>query len=796
MAKRAGKMTETELSSLLAGYERDSLSYLGGTLSDERAKALDYYLGQPFGNEIEGRSQVVSTDVADTVEWILPSLLKIFTAGDDVVRFEPQGPEDEAAAKQATEYVNWIFTRDNPGFLILYSLFKDALLQKNGVGKVWWEEKQDEEKRTVEGVDDLTYSLAVADPDIEIVAHTARPSPMEGSQPAPRSAGGMNGVVPPPAAMPPAAPAQLHDYTYTRKRDASRVRIEPVPPEEFLIGRRDKTIAEAVYVAHRVRKTLSELIEEGYSRETVEELPSDGDGSAVEWTAEAQARRQYDEDSLPYQGQGALRWVWVTESYPLVDWDGDGIAERRQVVSAGKGTVILKNEPWQGPPPFVSITPIIMPHRFYGLSVADLVMDLQLIKSTVLRQILDNLYLSNNPRHVISDQVELDDLLITRPGGIVRLKPGQMPGQGHILPIETQFVAAGSFPLLEYLDTIRENRTGVTRYNQGIDANSLNKTATGISQIMSAAAQRIELIARVFAETGVKDLFGLILESVTRYQDKPRVIRLRNEWVAMDPREWESKFDLSINVGLGTGNKDQMLGHLVTLGQMLGEIVKMGGMGSLVTPENVYNLLTKIVENSGLKSPEAFFTDPATAQQQGQPQQPPPDPKMIEVQGKLQLAQQGQQAEQQAAAQKTQADQALAAQKLQQDARLAAMTAATDHQTALEVEKIKAAASIETARIKAGADLELGLHQSIAEVVSEGIGAAAEPAANGGSAPAPAAAPIAPVQHAGRAIVDGMQQLMAAHQATLAAIRAPRNTTTVVHRGSDGKIAGASTTEH
>jgi hypothetical protein len=380
----------------------------------------------------------------------------------------------------------------------------------------------------------------------------------------------------------------------------------------------------------------------GYDRDLVGRLPGAEEDDP---TGERRERFAIEDDldrSAADSANRAMREVWITECYIRCDWDGDGIAERRKVTVAGSGQEILDNEPWDGPLPFVSLTPIIMPHRFFGLSVADLVMDLQLIKSTIVRQILDNLYLSNNGRHVISEQVNLDDMMTARPGGIVRLKNGALPGQGHIVPLDTPMVAAQAFPMLEYLDGVRENRTGVTRYMQGIDADSLNKTATGISQIMTAAQQRVELIARVFAETGVKDLFRKILELVNRHQSAPRIIRLRNRWVPMDPRQWTTQMDVSIAVGLGTGNKDQTLIHLRSLLEIQVQAIRMqGGVdGPLVRLENVYNTLAKLVENAGLKSADAYFTDPA----QRPPAPPPapaapqPDPAMTAVQQQAQLA--------------------------------------------------------------------------------------------------------------------------------------------------------------
>lgn len=590
------RMTEQELKAIVAAEIADAMAFAGGRLAQERRKALDYYLGEPLGNEQEGRSQVVSTDVADTVEWILPSLLRIFTGGEEVVRFEPTGPEDEEVARQATEYVNWIFQRDNPGFLIFYTLFKDALLQKNGIAKLWWDEGETVERETYLGKTLEELQLLLADTDIEPIEHSAYEDTI-----VTQAADG----------LPSEATVTLHDVTVKRRRRHGRVRIEPVPPEEFLISRRARSIDDASFIAHRVRRTVSELVAAGYDRAVVERLSGE---DASDLTLEAQSRRRLEGEAGPGSAaeiDPSRRELWVTECYIAADWDGDGIAERRKVTVAGDGHEILDNEPFDGVP-FVSLTPIPMPHCFYGLSIADLVMDLQLIKSTILRQILDNLYLSNNGRHVISDQVNLDDMMTSRPGGIVRLKSGAVPSQGHVMPLETPLVAAAAFPVLEYLDGVREGRTGVTRYTQGLDADTLNKTAFGISQIMAAAQQRIELIARVFAETGITDLFRKILRLVGRHQNGPRIVRLRNRWVPMDPRSWNSEMDVSVSVGLGTGNRDQMLAHLnAILAIQAQAIQQQGGVnGPLVTLDNVYNTVAKIVENAGLKPAETFFTRP------------------------------------------------------------------------------------------------------------------------------------------------------------------------------------------
>lgn len=637
-------MREDDLKALLDAEQKSALGFLGGDLSDARKKAMDYYLGEPFGNEVDGRSKVVSTDVADTVEWILPALIKMFTAGDDVVSFTPQGEEDEESAKQATEYNNWIFLKDNDGFRVLYSMFKDALLQRTGTCKVYPEFSETEELDGFFSMPDDQYSIMALQKEEEnaktqeeyrqhkwqlensilwyLKEHNEEqgpPDPMTGM------------------------PATLHTGVWCRTKKTMKVCVEPMPPEETLISKRAKgDIDEPSYMAHRTQKTASELIEAGYPKSKIDGLQGDEAITDQEKTARQQG---IDEDPTGSRAVAneAMRLIWVTEAYVRVDYDDDGIAEMRRVVHAGSGTTILENEPWEGPRPFAIISPIIVPHRLIGLSIADQTMEFQLLKSTVWRQTLDNLYLNNNSmKYVDPSAVDIDDLLQPRVGGIVRPPADGQYRPDAIFPIPATPVSRDTLPMLEYIDSNKENRTGVTRYNQGSDADTLNKTARGVSQIMQASQQRIELIARVFAE-GVKRIFHLQNWYIRKHPElAKRAIRLRNkQWVEMDPGQWGGDFDLQINVGLGTGNKDQMLGHLMNVALIQEKIVTLqGGVdGPLVTAENIYNNASKIVENSGFKNAEEFFTDPTPkpGQPPPQPKPPRPDPEIEKAKAQIEL---------------------------------------------------------------------------------------------------------------------------------------------------------------
>lgn len=567
-------MSDRALSSLVA----HEITRAGGNgtspLAHARAENMRYYLGEKFGNEIEGRSQAVSTDVADTVDWILPQLMRAFAGSARVVRFEPSGPEDQRLADQATDYVNYVWSRDNPGFLTFYTWFKDALIAKTGILKIWWQDEIETERTDYRGLTEAGRIFLCADADAEAIAETAY---LEGE-------------------------AVRYDVTVLRRKTRGRIRVAPVPPEEFLIAPDARTIADACFVAHRRRRALSDLVAEGHDAAMLRPLASD---HTLDLSPEALSRRTYAGEGDRY-GSGldpAMRDVTVTEAYLRVDYDGDGIAELRQVIVAGEGALILRNEPWDGPLPFVGLTPIPMPHRFVGRAVADLVKDVQLIKSTILRQYLDALYLANNPRQeaVEANIVDPAELLTARPGGIVRVR-----APGSIQPIQTPFIGSAALEGLQYVDQIRENRTGVSPRTQGLGTSSLHQTATGERLLLSAAQSKVELIIRVFAETGVKEAFRLILWLAVNRARGPRTIRLGEAWATIHPQSFDPDMDVSIAVGLGVSDRDQQLAHATTLLSLQTEAIKLG----IARPENLLETAELILQAMGLEGVERFFSRP------------------------------------------------------------------------------------------------------------------------------------------------------------------------------------------
>jgi hypothetical protein len=641
-------MSPGDLRALLAAERADALSAMSASkLTEERAAALDYYLGDMSRDmpAPEGRSKAVSTDVADTVEGLMPALMEIFTAGDEVVRFEPMGPEDVQAAEQETDYVNHVFMQQNAGFLVLYSFIKDALLSKVGVVKVWWETREEAERETYFDLDDAAFAIISADPEVEIVAHSVG------------------------EAKSGEAASLLHDVTVETRRSYQCARIEGVPPEEFGIARHARSIRDADYCFHDVLRSEGKLIAQGYDREQVKRLPS----HVAADTIEAQARDTVDESTLR-QGSDGLnttsRLIRVTEHYVRMDYEGDDKPQLYRVTTAGEESEILKRDGEldvirEDAIPFAAMTPVIITHRFFGRSIADLVMDIQRIKTALLRALLDNAYLANNPRTEVPEshatETTLDDLLVSRPGGIVRTK---MPGGLSV--IQHPDIGGHVFPLLQYQDATREWRTGVSRQGQGVDPNALqNQVATIANQMFNAAQAKVKMIARIFAETGIRDLFSLLHALVRRHGSRAQTMRLRNQWITVDPRDWKARNDMTINVGLGTGGKTEQLAHLMSLIGLQKEALA-AGKGNLVSDDNLYNSAREFTRLVGLKNVERFFTDPRTQP----PPQAAPNPALIEMQLKGEIEKTQAQADIATQQKKVESEMALAQQRFELEKQL------------------------------------------------------------------------------------------------------------------------------
>ncbi len=666
------------LKALLDAQKVAALSAMQSTkLVAERDDALMYYVGDMSKDmpTPDGRSGAVSSDVQDTIEGLMPSLMEIFTGSEEVVKFNPQGPEDVAGAEQETDYVNHVIMNDNPGFLILYSFIKDALLSKVGVVKCFWEEDQQEEKETYHDLTDDEFSILVADPEIDILEHTAKPAdpkiaailqrglPNQAGGAGPQSAPQPGGPAPPQS-----APANItfHDVRVVKRKTVGRVKIAPVAPEEFGIEKTARTLRQGFiggcnYCFHRVIRAQDDLIQQGFDEDQIRSLPT---YMAITNIEEINRDTVAEHQNVGEEMNPAGRRIEVIEHYVRMDYEGDGRARLYQVFTGSEqGQILYKGEEPAitefDEVPFAAMTPIIVTHRFFGRSLADLTMDIQRIKTALLRGLLDNTYLANNPRVVVSEtgasDSTLDDLLISRPGGIVRVKSDPASIQWQEVPT----IGSHVFPMLEYADNIREIRTGVTKQGTSLDAEALaNQSATAVNHMFTMAQARMRLIARIFAETGFKDLCMLVHGLIRKHGQQAQTIRLKNTWVTVDPRDWKKRNDMQVRVGLGTGGKAEQMA-LINMIITMQEKALMGGLTNLVTPENLYNSAKELTRVAGHRDVDAYFSDPKSQP----PPQPQQDPKLQIEQLKVQGAQQLQQA-------KMQSDVALEQARLQADSAL------------------------------------------------------------------------------------------------------------------------------
>ena len=633
-------MEELEFQALVRNEIENALGFYDSEYGIDRIQAMDYYMGEKFGNEQEGRSQVVTTEVADTIEFIMPSLMRTFTQTDNYVEFMPRQEEDVEGAKQATSYANYVINCQNDGFVIMHNFFKDALLQKIGVVKVYYDETENVEEETYTGLSDDELTLLLQDDNVEIVEQNTEEYGEEGVDE---------------MGMPLSDYSVSHDVKIKRTMYGGMIKVDNIPPEEFLVNRRAASIDEADFVAHRTTMKVSDLLQMGYDRDLVEKHAGHAE---LDTNQEVQNRfEDVESGSDTDSSDMSMRDVLVTEAYIKADYDGDGIAELRRVVTLGSGFEIVENDTFDHVP-FACLSPILMPHRLIGRSLAELIMDIQMIKSTVMRQLLDNIYLTNNVRvAAVEGQVNIDDLLNSRAGGIVRVRQ-----PNALQPLQPQLIGQNAFSLLQYLDDLKEQRTGLSKASMGLDADSLQSTtATAVAAQMSAAQGKIEMIARVFAETGVKQLFQLILTLCLHHGKKDQMIRLNNKFVPIDPSNWKHEYDISVNVGLGSGQTNEKMAFLAQMAQKQEQILLQTGVDNpLVSMQQYRNTLAELAGMAGYKDASRFFKNPEDAPPQ--PQQPPPP---SEAELKMQFEQQKFQAELEFQKQKQEAELALKREELQ-----------------------------------------------------------------------------------------------------------------------------------
>jgi hypothetical protein len=659
------KLDDDDLLELLNRKEQNASSYINGQLRAERETSLREYYREPYGNEDDNWSTIVASDVSDTVEWILPALLKTFSSTDKAVSFEPTRQEDVKGAEQATDACNYVFFKQNNGFLVLYTAFKDALTVKNSA-TMW-------RKETIETVSSIPFKNA-SEEMIALLLQDAEDGEVTEATPAP--------IINPQTQQPEMdlmTGQPMMGYTGRIKKTEKKtvIRVESFSPEDLLVERdwTSPLLADCPYVARMMRVTMTDIADMGLKCDASDLRASDTTEYSSDETSRLFAQNQIEASEAFKEtdtDDDSMAEGWLRVEFVLADKDGDGIAERLCVYRLKDK--ILKCE-LTSHVPIATFSPILNTHRWDGMSMAEAVSDLQRLHTELLRQTLDNLYLTNNPRtKVLTDAnwsplANIDDLLDSRPGGVIRQRD-----VNAVTEQVTPFAAAASMPMLDYVKGMREERTGVSRTSQGMNPDSLNNTATGRQIDQSAAMQRIELIARIAAETLLKPIFQGILKLLTDGGMEKLAFRLRNEFVEYDPNEWRDSYDMTVNVGLGTGDTQQKAAQLMNIYQMQTAAMQFG----LVTPKHLYHTSAKVIENAGFKDVDNFIQDPSKQP----PPPPPPPPEAIQI-----------------AQMKAQND----AQKFQAESQNDILKFQAETQMAREIEQIKADAKLQETR----AQLEL-----------------------------------------------------------------------------------------
>jgi len=671
-------MTEQDIEGIAREAVQDAVDFCESEIAEDRIKAQRYFDGETDIGEEDGRSKVVSTKVRDTIRAIKPSLMRVFLSTDKPVEFVPRNQEDVAMAEQATKYMHYQFNELN-GYRVLNDVFHDALVKKVGVAKIYWDTYQEQEIFDFQDLNEMEFSVLVNEDNVEVIEHTTK-MVMELDE------FGMEMESP------------RHDLKIARTVERGKMCVESVPPEEFFIDRNSRSIDDYYVVAHRTEMRVGDLVAMGYDYEDVYDLSGLQHSDTFSEVEEYQ-RRGYEEDYSDEDVQDpSMRLVAVTEAYIKIDVNGTGVPTLHKVTLGGNQYKLLDYEPC-GHVPFAVFEVDPEPHTFYGRSVADLILNDQDAATAMLRGVLDNVALTNNPRvEIVDGAVNVDDLLNNEIGGIIRVKQS-----GAVQPQAVPFVAGQTLSALQYFDQQVEDKTGVTKASTGLSPDALQSTtATAVAATMQAQAAQIEVMARNLAEGGMRQMFKLMLKCMVENVDEEQMMRLQGQnYVPVDPRSWNVGMDVSINVGLGTGREDQKVAVLNQALQMQIQIFQNYGPGNgMVSLSNIRNTLSDILAVSGVRNSERYFMpmNPQLEQQmmqqqqaQGQQQQGG-DPNAAYLQAeqiKAQAKMQSDQLKLQLEAQKAIAEDDRKRDQMDQDLLIAAAEVIGKYGTAVDVERIK-----------------------------------------------------------------------------------------------------------
>jgi len=646
--------TESELVAFLRRKIDDGLNDQDNEISATRKNNLNAYLGAPYGNERDGYSQVITREVMETVEWAKPLIMRPFASGDRVVAFVPVGPDDEAQADQETDIVRHVLFEENNGFLTLLNWITDALIYPTAYAKIWCDHRVENRHEEYKGLTEMELTqLLMTEDELELLSSNQYPGQME----------------------------MMYDVELRRISRDYQIHFEPCQPDQIIVDNdlNELSLESADFVCHRVQRTHSWLVENGYDSDELKMCG--GEDESAEWGDERTSRLFYT-DERPDNADSddeSMKLYWVNECYVSLDMDGDGVAERRRVVMIGEK--IFENEE-SDYLPIIAMSAIPMAHKHTGMSLVDTVKDMQLVQTTLTRNLLDNIYRLNIRRKYVGRMAQVDDGTTLDQLNDVSVEIIECEDESRIREEQVQPIAPEILSVMQEIGQQVKTRTGVAP-QMTLDAEALRDTkATAYMGALEQASQRIEMMTRVFAETGVKDALLKCHRLLREYVPKAKVIRMRGNWVSFDPSAWRERRDVTVEVGTGFYAKEKRQMMLTGLLQQQKDLMQFG----VVQPQNLYHSATRLADAMGERSPQMFFVDPSTLPP---PPPPPPDPNMAAIEAQMQIEGQKRQLE----AQKMQMEAALKQKELE-------VKAAQQAQENMQQGQQSQVAAIEKARLE------------------------------------------------------------------------------------------------
>tara|TARA_Y100000992_G_scaffold267844_1_gene206651 strand:- start:762 stop:2900 length:2139 start_codon:yes stop_codon:yes gene_type:complete len=575
-------MDDETVQGIIQKAVEDAVDFIEAEITEPRLKSQRYYDGEVDIGYEDGRSRVVATKCREVVKSLKPSIQRVFLSTENVVEFVPRMPEDVEMCEQMTKFANYKFMQNN-GYRLLNDVFQDAMVKKCGIAKVMYEDKTTSEIHEFRNLTDEEFKYLIEPDEVTVLEHTEESETTIVEDEV-------------------EAQVKIHDVKISRQKTRGDISITSIPPEEFFVDRNARSIDDFFVVGHRTDMTIGDLLGMGFDHDEVHNLQ--GNMSTFEAESEFERRNYAVDEDEDESVDPTSRKVVVTEAYMKIDKEGTGKPLMYRFILGGSGYKMLSCE-LADQVPFAIFEVDPEPHAFFGSSLVDLVMDDQDAATSMLRGVLDNVALTNNPGlEIVDGQVSVDDLLNNEIGRIVRVKQ-----QGSIREQVVPFTAGSTLPALQYFDSLVENKTGVSKASQGLDANVLQSaSATAIAATMQGAAGQAEVVARNLAEGGMRQLFRLIATVIINNTDKEEIIRLNNEFVEVDPRSWDSDADMMVNVGIGTGREAEKSAVLrETLQMQMNVWQQYGPQNGLVTMTNVRNTLADLLTSVGLRNTDRYY---------------------------------------------------------------------------------------------------------------------------------------------------------------------------------------------